>query len=50
MRVIYLGIDSQITILCWNREQQLNPAAGKESGRVLYIGINSIRGHAQVGG
>ena len=45
----YLGVDSQITIFCWNGEQQPNPAAGKEARHVLYIGMNSIRGHAQMG-
>ena len=47
--VIYLGVDSQIRVLCWNGEQQPKPAAGKEAGRMFYIGINSIRGHTQVG-
>ena len=47
--VIYLWVDSQINILYWNEEQQPNPAAGKEAGYMLYIGINSIRGHLPIG-
>lgn len=46
--VIYLGVDSHIRILFSNGKQQLNPAARKESGPVLYIGMNSTRGHTQV--
>ena len=48
--IIYLGIESQIRIFCWNRDQKLNPTAGKEVECVLYMDINSIRGHAPVGG
>ena len=48
--VIYLGVDLQIRILCLNRDQKPNPAARKEASQMLYIGINSIRGHAPVGG
>ena len=28
---IYLGVDSQITVLCMNKEQELNPTIGRES-------------------
>ena len=43
------GVDSQITVLYSNGEQQPNPAARRERECLLYISIYSIRGHAQVG-
>ena len=47
--VIYLGVDSQIRILYWNKEQKLNPAIRKEDRHMLYISINNMRSHITVG-
>ena len=41
-------VDSQITVLYYNGKQQQNPIARSEARHMLYIGIYSIKGHAQV--
>ena len=47
--VIYLGVNSQIRILCLDGEQKPERAAREESRLKLYISIYSIGGHAPVG-
>lgn len=42
--MIYLGVDSMLTVLCMDREQEPNPGKGKESDHALYVVICSIRG------
>ena len=47
--VIYLGVNSQIRILCLDGEQKPERAAREESRLKLYISIYSIGGHAPSG-
>lgn len=49
---IYLGVDSQVTVLFMNREQESNPAVWRERERVckLYTCVYRIRDYVQVAG